>query len=101
MHFGMILLIVYLSISVAYFCLNCAFAVSAKAAFRRKHPNEKWINPMTRAERFISWVRSLCFIFFPIFHLFMFICGLFAYDKVVENLVEKIENTWIKIVASS
>lgn len=85
------ILIIWLTFTVLTFLFGIFGSIVAVQRYEKKHPDKKLPYP-SPVERIIALLRSIIMSAFPVFHIILFFAFLFAWDKVIEETVEKFEN---------
>ena len=86
-----VIFIIWLTFTVLTYLFGVFGNITAMQRYKKKHPNEKIPRP-SPIERVIALLRSIIMCALPIFHIILFLVFLFAWDKVIEETVEKFEN---------
>ena len=82
---------IWLAFTIMTYLLGVFSSIAAVQRYEKKHPNEKIPRPPF-IERIIALLRSIIMCALPVFHIILFLVFTFAWDKVIEEIVEKFEN---------
>ena len=83
--------IIWLAFTIMTYLFGVFGSIAATQRYEKKHPDKQIPRP-SPVEKIIALLRSIVMCALPVFHIILFLVFLFAWDKVVEETVEKFEN---------